>query len=71
MTTAALGTAIIAMLGFWLLGGILLRLGGTLFILAGALALATTGNADGLGVVALGAALRLVGHWHYQMRHRV
>lgn len=66
---SALGIAILAVLGAWLLGGLVLRVGGALLLFGGAVGLAAAGNANGLLVVALGAALWLAGHLHYALRH--
>jgi hypothetical protein len=53
----------------WVLGGLLLRLGGLTFALAGAAVLALSGNANGILVFAIGAVLWLAGHWLYAQRH--
>lgn len=71
MTATTPGVGIIGMLGFWLLGGIVLRLCGALLMLTGRLALPPLEMPAGLAVVAVGVALRLAGHWHFVLRHRV
>lgn len=69
MIPAALGLVLIALLGFWLLGGLLLRIGGTTLALVGVSGLALTGDPEALVCVGVGAALWLAGHWHYALRH--
>jgi hypothetical protein len=69
MILAGLGLLLVALVGFWLLGGVLLRLGGLLLAAAGAFALAVSGDRNGILVVALGAFLWLAGHRHYALRH--
>lgn len=68
MILSAIGTALLAALGFWIFGGFALRFGGAVFILVGAVGLAVTGNASGLLLVMLGALLWWVGHLHYALR---
>ncbi|MBW8059847.1 MAG: hypothetical protein FVQ78_05830 [Solirubrobacterales bacterium] len=70
MTLSAIGATIIALLALWLLGGLLLRVGGVLLILAGALGIATTSGPNGILLVAIGVPLWLAGHWHYALRHQ-
>lgn len=59
----------LAFLFVWVLGGLLLRLGGFILAVAGAVVIALTGNPNGILVFAIGAALWLAGHWHYALRH--
>jgi hypothetical protein len=62
----------IVALGFlfvWVLGGPLLRIGGLILVLSGAGLVALSGNANGILVFAIGAALWLAGHWLYAFRH--
>ena len=66
--TAAIGIAILVVAGIWLFGGLLARWAGVLLVVAGSVGLASTGNANGLLLVALGIALWLVGHLLYRMR---
>lgn len=68
MILSVLGPAILVALGFWLFGGLGLRIGGALLVLAGAVGLASTGDANGLLLVALGAALWWAGHLHHALR---
>ncbi len=69
MIPTALGLALLALIGFWLLGGLLLRIGGAVPAFAGVAVLALTGDPEALLAVAIGAALWLAGHWHYALRH--
>lgn len=63
-------TAAIGLLAAWLIGGVLLRLGGLILALAGVFGLALSGDANGIPVVVIGAFLWLAGHWHYALRHQ-
>ncbi len=65
----AIGIAVIAIVGFWIAGGLLLRLAGILLILLGVLVLATNGDLAGIILLFVGLALWLAGHWHYALRH--
>jgi hypothetical protein len=67
---SAIGILILALLGFWFLGGILLRVGGVLLVLVGAMGLAVTGNANAVIPLAVGAGLWFAGRLHYAARHR-
>lgn len=69
--TSAIGAAILAAASIWLFGGLLARWAGTLLVIAGSVGLASTGNANGFLLVALGTALWLVGHLLYRMRRGV
>jgi hypothetical protein len=62
-------TILLALLGVWLLGGVLLRIGGLFLILAGGCGVGLQHNASGVLVLAIGALLWLAGHWHYALRH--
>ena len=66
--TSAIGIAILVVAGVWLFGSLLARWAGVLLVVAGSAGLASTGDANGLLLVALGAALWLVGHCLYRMR---
>lgn len=70
MILSALGTTIIALALAWLLGGLVLRVGGALIALAGVLGLATTGDANGPFLLLAGLAAWFAGHWHYALRHQ-
>jgi hypothetical protein len=54
----------------WVFGGLLLRLSGLILSLAGAGVVALSGNANGILVFAIGAALWLAGHWLYALLSR-
>lgn len=69
MILSTIGTGLLAVIGFWIFGGIALRFGGALLIIAGAAGLAITGDANGLPLVALGTAAWWAGHLHYALRH--
>jgi hypothetical protein len=69
MLTAAVGIAIVAIVGSWIAGGILLRTGGLIVALLGALDLAINHNPAAIALLAAGVAVWLAGHWHYALRH--
>ena len=69
MLISSTGIAIIAIVGSWIAGGILLRTGGLTTVLLGALDLSINHNPAGIALLAIGLALWLVGHWHYALRH--
>ncbi len=71
MTVSAVGVLALALIGFWIFGGVALRLAGIVIVLAGLLGLSLAGNSDGLIVLAIGACLRLAGHLHFRLRHEV
>ena len=64
-----LATGVLVALGFWLLGGIVLRVGGVLLVAVGLLSTATTGTPLAALLTALGAVAWLCGQWHYGARH--
>jgi hypothetical protein len=66
--TAAIGVAILGAVGIWIFGGLLARWAGVLLVLVGAVSLATTGNGNGLLLVAPGGGLWLAGHVLYRAR---
>jgi len=59
----------LGLLAFWLVGGIVGRIGGLLLVLAGIANVALNSQAGGLLPIAIGAGLWLAGHWHYALRH--
>jgi hypothetical protein len=59
----------LVLLFVWVLGGLLLRIGGVVLALGGTGMVALSGNANGLLVFAIGGALWLAGHWLYALRH--
>ena len=70
MTASAIGILILALLGFWFLGGLLLRVGGVLLVLVGAIGLAVTGNPSAVIPLTAGACLWLAGRLHRTVRRR-
>lgn len=64
----AIGIAALALLFTWIFGGFLLRVGGLLLLIAGAIVLALSDNANGILVATIGAGLWLLGHGHYALR---
>ena len=70
MTASTIGIAIFALVAFWLLGGVVLRLGGTLLIGAGGLALALAEKGIAVPLLLAGSALWLAGRFHHAVRHR-
>lgn len=70
MTVSILGILALAALLVWILGGIVLRLGGLLVAMAGLAGLAISGDATGALVFVIGAVLWLGGQWHYALRHQ-
>ena len=71
MLTAAIAIAVVVGVGFWIAGGVLLRLGGVLVAILGVLVLAVDHSLAGIILLAVGVLLWLVGYWHYALRHHV
>jgi hypothetical protein len=69
MTLSAIGILALALICAWTFGGIALRLGGAVIVLAGLVGLSVAGNASAILVFALGACLWLAGHLHFRLRH--
>jgi hypothetical protein len=69
MIPSAIGIGLLIALGFWIFGGLALRLGGVLLILVSAVGIATTGDADGILAFTFGIAFWWIGHLHYALRH--
>lgn len=70
MNVLTFGIAILGGLSaLWLLGGVMLRIGGLLLVLAGGIGVGLQHDANGLLVLLIGALLWLAGHWHYALRH--
>lgn len=61
---------LVGLLGFWLLGGFVARVGGLLLVFAGAANLALSPQMGAVMVIGVGAAMWLLGHWHYALRHQ-
>jgi hypothetical protein len=66
--TSAIGVAILALAGIWLLGSLLARWSGALLVVAGLVGIAITGDANGLLLIVLGTVLWLGGHLLYRVR---
>jgi hypothetical protein len=70
MNVLTFGIAILGgLLVLWLLGGVFLRIGGLLLVLAGGFGLGLQHDPNGILVLAIGTLLWLAGHWHYALRH--
>lgn len=63
------GIAILAIVGFWLFGGVVLRVGGIVFVFVGLVSLVTLADPAALLMVAIGLVMWLAGHWHFALRH--
>ncbi|HEX3391581.1 MAG TPA: hypothetical protein VHS55_03370 [Solirubrobacteraceae bacterium] len=64
-----LAWGVLIALGFWLLGGVVLRVGGALLAFGGLLCTAMTGSPSAALLTVLGALAWLAGHWLYAVRH--
>ena len=64
-----LATGALVALGFWLLGGMVLRVGGVLLVVGGLLSTAATGSPAGALLAVLGGLAWLGGHWLFAVRH--
>ncbi len=62
-------TGVLVALGVWVLGGLVLRIGGTLLIVGGLLSTAATGSPSSALLTVVGALAWLAGHWLYAVRH--
>jgi hypothetical protein len=62
-------TGVIIALGVWLLGGVVLRIGGVLLVAVGLLSTAMTGSLSAVLVTVLGCLAWLAGHWLFGLRH--
>lgn len=61
---------LVGLLAFWLLGGLIARVGGLLFVFAGVANLALDPRVGAALLIVIGAAATwLAGHWHYALRH--
>lgn len=69
MALTVIGIAIIAVIGFWTLGGVFLRVVGVVFAFAGTVALITLQDPVALFMLVLGFVMWLAGHWHFALRH--
>jgi len=64
-----LATGVLVALGFWLLGGIVLRVGGVLLVAVGLLSTAATGSPSAALATVLGGLAWLAGQWLVGLRH--
>jgi hypothetical protein len=64
-----IGIVIVVAAGFWLLGGVFLRVVGIVFALSGVLSLILLGDPFGVIAMMIGLVMWLAGHWHYAFRH--
>lgn len=69
MIFTVIGVAALAVVGFWLFGGVVLRVAGIVFVFAGLITLITQANPVALFMVVIGLAMWLAGHWHFALRH--
>jgi hypothetical protein len=69
MLTVAIAIAVIVIVGFWVVGGVLLRAGGIIVATFGVLVLAIDHSLAGIILLAVGVLVWLAGHWHYALRH--
>jgi hypothetical protein len=60
---------LVGLVAFWLLGGLVARLGGFLFVFAGVANLALDPRVGAALLIVIGAATWLAGHWHYALCH--
>lgn len=63
------GIAILAIVGFWLFGGVVLRVAGIIFVFVGLVSLVALANPVALLMVVIGLVMWLAGHWHFALRH--
>jgi len=64
-----LATGALLVLGFWLLGGMVLRVGGVLLVVGGLLSTAATGSLAAALLTLLGGLAWLGGQWLFAVRH--
>jgi len=64
-----LATGALVALGFWLLGGLVLRVGGVILVVGGLLSTAATGSLAAALLSLLGGLAWLGGHWLFAVRH--
>jgi hypothetical protein len=65
---SVLATGVLVALGFWLLGGVVLRVGGALLAVSGLLSTAATGSPSAALLTVLGGLGWLGGHWLFAAR---
>jgi hypothetical protein len=59
----------VAALAVWLLGGVVLRVGGWIVMIVGVVGLMSGQGLAAVGFLLLGCVMWLVGHLHYALRH--
>lgn len=64
-----LATGVLVALGFWLLGGAVLRVGGVLLVATGLLFAAVSGSPVAVLAIVLGGLAWLAGQLHHGVRH--
>ncbi len=64
-----LATGVLAALGVWLLGGVVLSVGGVLMVAVGLLSTAATGSPSAALTTVLGSLAWIVGQWLFGLRH--
>jgi hypothetical protein len=64
-----LATYVVVVLGLWLLGGIVLRVGGAMLAAGGLLDTAATGSPVMVITTVVGTLAWLAGHWLFALRH--
>lgn len=64
-----LATGVLVALGSWLLGGVVLRVGGVLLVAVGLLSTAATGSPSAAMLTVFGGLAWLAGHWLFGLRH--
>lgn len=69
MIFTVFGIAILAVVGFWLFGGVVLRVAGIVFVFVGLVSLVTLADPAALLMVVIGLVMWLAGHWHFALRH--
>jgi hypothetical protein len=69
MIFTVFGIAVLALVGFWLFGGVVLRGTGVVFVFVGLVSLVTLADPVALLMVVIGLVMWLAGHWHFALRH--
>jgi hypothetical protein len=64
-----LATSVLVTLGAWLLGGVVLRVGGILLVAVGLLSTTATGSLSAALATVLGGLAWLAGQWLFGLRH--
>jgi hypothetical protein len=62
-------TGVLITLGVWVMGGLVLRIGGAMLIAGGLLRTAITGSPSSALLSTVGAIAWLAGHWLFAVRH--